>query len=140
MKALNLKVAVAVLALGLGALNLGADEMKIILKNKNGEFNAVLEDTAAARDFAKLLPLKLNLKDYGGHEKVATLKTPLDISGSPRGTDGKKGEIAYFAPFKNFVIYYGYQPYYDGIVRLGKLEKTADIDKVAIDGEVIITK
>lgn len=110
--------------------------MQIILKNKNGEFGVVLDDTKVARSFATQLPLTLNLEDYANHEKVARLKTPLDTSEAPRGADGKKGELSYFAPWKNFVIYYGYQPYYDGIVRLGEI--LGDIDKVAIDGEVTI--
>lgn len=72
--------------------------MQIILKNKNGEFVVVLDDTKVARSFAALLPLVLNLSDYDGHEKVSRLKTPLDISEAPRGADGKKGELSYFAP------------------------------------------
>jgi len=49
---------------------------------------------------------------------------------------GKKGEISYFAPWNNFVIYYGYQPYYEGIVRLGVID--GDVGLVAKDGEIKI--
>ena len=110
--------------------------LKIILKSSNGEVTAILDDTAAARSFAAQLPITLNLEDYGGHEKVAKLPKPLDTRGAPSGSDGKKGEISYFAPWNNFVIYYGYQPYYDGIVRLGVID--GDVGLVAKDGEIKI--
>ena len=121
-------------------LNLAAGEkmqnLKIVLKTSSGEATAILDDTATARSFAAQLPLTLNLEDYGGREKVAKLPKRLDISGSPIGSDGKKGEISYFAPWNNFVIYYGYQPYYDGIVRLGVID--GDVGLVAKDGEIKI--
>ena len=121
-------------------LNLAAGEkmqnLKIVLKTSSGEVTAVLDDTAVARSFAAQLPLTLNLKDYGGREKVAKLPKRLDTSGSPVGSDGKKGEISYFAPWNNFVIYYGYQPYYEGIVRLGVID--GDVGLVAKDGEIKI--
>ena len=121
-------------------LNLAAGEkmqnLKIVLKTSSGEATAILDDTAAARSLAAQLPLTLNLEDYGGREKVAKLPKRLDISGSPIGSDGKKGEISYFAPWNNFVIYYGYQPYYDGIVRLGVID--GDVGLVAKDGQIRI--
>lgn len=121
-------------------LNLAAGEkmqnLKIVLKTSSGEATAILDDTAAARSFAAQLPLTLNLSDYAGHEKTAKLPKPLDVSGEPKGRDGKRGEISYFAPWNNLVIYYDYQPYYDGIVRLGVID--GDVGLVAKDGEIKI--
>ena len=121
-------------------LNLVAGEkmrnLKIVLKSSSGEATAILDDTAVARSFAAQLPLTLNLSDYGGHEKTAKLPKPLDVSSEPRGRDGKRGEISYFAPWNTFVIYYGYQPYYDGIVRLGVID--GDVSSVAKDGQIRI--
>lgn len=110
--------------------------LKIVLKTSSGEATAILDDTATARSFAAQPPLTLNLEDYGGRKKVAKLPKRLDTSGSPIGSDGKKGEISYFAPWNNFVIYYGYQPYYEGIVRLGVID--GDVGLVAKDGEIKI--
>ena len=110
--------------------------LKIVLKTSSGEATAILDDTAVARSFATQLPLTLNLSDYAGREKTAKLPKPLDISGAPSGSDGKKGEISYFAPWNNLVIYYDYQPYYDGIVRLGVID--GDVGLVAKDGEIKI--
>nr|WP_314119326.1 cyclophilin-like fold protein [uncultured Campylobacter sp.] len=106
----------------------------MVLKTSSGEATAILDDTIAARSFAAELPLTLNLSDYAGHEKVAKLPKPLDVSGEPKGRDGKRGEISYFAPWNTFVIYYGYQPYYDGIVRLGVID--GDVGLVAKDAEI----
>ena len=121
-------------------LNLVAGEkmqnLKIVLKSSSGEVTAILDDTVAARSFAAQLPLTLNLSDYAGHEKTAKLPKPLDVSGEPKGRDGKRGEISYFAPWNTFVIYYGHQPYYDGIVRLGVID--GDVSLVAKDAEIRI--
>ena len=121
-------------------INLVAGEkmrnLKIVLKSSSSEVTAVLDDTIAARSFAAQLPLTLNLSDYAGHEKIAKLPKPLDVSGEPKGRDGKRGEISYFAPWNTFVIYYGYQPYYDGIVRLGVID--GDVGLVVKDGQIRI--
>lgn len=121
-------------------LNLVAGEkmqnLKIVLKSSSGEATAILDDTAVARSFAAQLPLTLNLSDYAGHEKTAKLPKPLDVSDEPGGRDGKRGEISYFAPWNNLVIYYDYQPYYEGIVRLGVID--GDVGLVAKDGEIKI--
>ncbi|WP_169752195.1 cyclophilin-like fold protein [Campylobacter mucosalis] len=102
-------------------LNLKADEMKIVFITQGKEVFATLNDNKAARDFYSLLPLKIELKDYAGAEKYDKLPKPLDVSGEP-STDGKIGDISYFAPWGNFVIYYKNQPFYNGIIRLGRFD------------------
>ncbi|WP_236845279.1 cyclophilin-like fold protein [Campylobacter porcelli] len=102
-------------------LNLKANEMKIVFITQSGKVFATLNDSKISRDFYSLLPLKIELKDYAVAEKYAKLARPLDIRDEP-STDGKKGDISYFAPWGNFVIYYKNQPFYEGIIRLGRFD------------------
>lgn len=47
--------------------------MKIRIVAGDKAFTATLEDNAAARDFAALLPLDLTLRDYNRTEKIEAL-------------------------------------------------------------------
>lgn len=47
------------------------DQMKITVHASDTALSATLDDTAAAQDFASMLPLTLTLEDYHGIEKVA---------------------------------------------------------------------
>jgi hypothetical protein len=49
------------------------ESMKIRIVAGDKAFTATLEDNAAARDFAALLPLDLTLRDYNRTEKIEAL-------------------------------------------------------------------
>ncbi|RAH96774.1 hypothetical protein DLJ53_31420 [Acuticoccus sediminis] len=82
---------------------------------------ATLEDNAAARDFAALLPLDLTLKDYHGIEKVSPLPAKLSTRGTPDGIDPDVGDITLYAPWGNLAIFYRDFGYSRGLVRLGRI-------------------
>ena len=96
--------------------------MKIRIVAADRTLTAVLEDSAAGRDFAALLPLELTLRDYHRTEKVADLPTRLSIANAPEGVEPKAGDIAYYAPWGNLAIFYRDFGYSRGLVRLGRLE------------------
>ena len=48
-------------------------EMRVEFVCENGVAVAVLNDTNSAKSFYEILPLKLDLKDYAGREKIAYL-------------------------------------------------------------------
>ncbi|MET9994349.1 cyclophilin-like fold protein [Streptomyces mutabilis] len=89
--------------------------------------DAVLNDTPAARDFAVLLPLTLDLKDFHGTERVADLPRGLDTAGAPEPVAATVGDIAYYAPWGNLALFYqdGPAPSPDLLV-LGHLDVSAD--------------
>ncbi|AYN37751.1 hypothetical protein D9753_00685 [Streptomyces dangxiongensis] len=68
--------------------------------------DAALNDSPAARDFAALLPLTLDLEDFHDTERVADLPRKLDTSGAPEPTAAKVGDIAYYAPWGNLALFY----------------------------------
>ncbi|WP_323178260.1 MULTISPECIES: cyclophilin-like fold protein [unclassified Streptomyces] len=88
---------------------------------------ATLNDSPAARDFAKLLPLTLGLEDFHGIERVADLPHKLDTSGAPEPATAQVGDIAYYAPWGNLALFYqnGPAPSADLLV-LGHLDVNAD--------------
>ena len=49
----------------------------------------------------------------------------LNFKGDP-SSDGKVGDLGYFSPWGNLVLFYKAQPYYDGLINLGKFESGFD--------------
>jgi hypothetical protein len=110
--------------------------MKIQI-NINGQyFQATLDDSAASRDLVAQLPQSIDMRDHGGVEKTGRLSAPLSLDEQPSGADPEVGDVGYYAPGNDFVLYYGDQSYFEGIVVLGRLDGDA-ADRIAqIDGSV----
>lgn len=68
--------------------------------------DATLNDSPAARDFADLLPLTLDLKDFHQTERIADLPRRLTTSGAPDPAVPRAGDLAYYAPWGNLALYY----------------------------------
>ncbi len=101
--------------------------VRIRLATPNGEsVIATLGDGASARAFRALLPLTLDLTDYNATGKIADLPTRLATEGEPAGVDPKPGDLAYYAPWGNLVIFYKDFTYSRGLVRLGRLDRVPD--------------
>jgi hypothetical protein len=84
-----------------------------------------LDDSPTARDFAELLPLTVRLTDFHSAEKISDLPRRLKVDGSPKGTDARAGDIAYYAPWGNLALFYRDAPYADGLVLLGRFDEGA---------------
>jgi hypothetical protein len=96
---------------------------------------ARLDDNATARELAGLLPLTLTVRDHGGVEKTAPLPRPLVTDGAPEGHDPAAGDIGYYAPGGDFVLYYDDDaPYFSGIVRIGEFDGDLDALRRLADG------
>ncbi|OZD04241.1 hypothetical protein CH275_13310 [Rhodococcus sp. 06-235-1A] len=98
-----------------------------------------LNDTAASRDLAAQLPLTLNLSDHGSVEKTGRLPAELSTDGAPGSADPNPGDIGYYAPGNDFVLYYGDQSEFPGIVILGSMDRTGSDTVGSIDGDVTVT-
>ncbi len=98
--------------------------------------SATLDDTAAGRDFAKLLPLELSLRDYHATEKIADLPRALDTTDAPAGYTPQAGDITYYAPWGNLAIFY--KPFGNsrGLVRLGAFD--GPIDALLKEGDIVV--
>lgn len=95
--------------------------MKIRIVVDGESASAVLEDSAAGRDFAALLPLSLNLTDYARIERIADLPRRLSLAGAPDGVAARAGDVAYYAPWGNLAIFIDDGTHARGLVRLGHI-------------------
>src|SRR4051794_15623946 len=96
---------------------------------------ATLEDTAAARGFAAMLPVTISMRELLGREKPGRLPRPLDLDGARREYRYEVGEIAYWAPGNDIAIFYaddGQAIPQPGLVRLGTVD--AGLDVIATAG------
>lgn len=114
-----------------------ANEMKVEFICENSIAVAILNDTNAAKNFYEILPLELKLSDYAGREKIADLPMKLNFKNDP-SSDGKVGDLGYFSPWGNLVLFYKAQPYYDGLINLGKFE--SGFDEIIKCEKVLIQK
>jgi hypothetical protein len=87
------------------------------------ELTARLDDNATARDLAVQLPLTLTFRDHNGVEKTAPLPNELSTEGAPDAHDPVAGDLGYFAPGGDLVLYHDDEaPEFPGIVRIGRLD------------------
>lgn len=85
-------------------------------------FAAELYDNPTARDLADRLPVTLTVDDLHGTEKTGRLPAALTTDGVSRGADPEVGELGYYAPGEDLVLYHGDVGYFTGIVRMGRFE------------------
>ncbi len=88
-----------------------------------------LFDNAAARDLAAQLPLTVTFRDLNAVEKTAPLPRKLIVDGMPAGDDPRVGDLGYWAPDGDLVLYYGDVGYWTGIMRLGEID--GDVQAIA---------
>ncbi|QUY50674.1 hypothetical protein JK621_11220 [Serratia plymuthica] len=99
---------------------------------------ATLEDNPTARDFVKLLPLTLTLKDYGDAEKISgALPQRLSQDAAPESDAGATGDIAYYAPWGNMAFYRGRGPEAAGVIKIGKI--TSGLEALNRPGSLRVT-
>ena len=113
--------------------------MRITITIGDQRFQATLIDSAATRDLVAQLPLTVDMTDHGGVEKTGPLPSPLSLDGQPEGADPDVGDLGYYAPGNDLVLYYGDQTYFPGIVVLGQLEGDAAQRIAQLDGSVKVT-
>jgi hypothetical protein len=113
--------------------------MRISVTIGEQRFQATLADSPAADDLVAQLPVTLDMVDHGGVEKTGPLPSPLSLDGQPEGADPDVGDLGYYAPGNDLVLYYGDQAYFPGIVILGRLDETAVQRLSALGGPVTAT-
>ncbi|WP_129287462.1 cyclophilin-like fold protein [Streptomyces sp. GZWMJZ-114] len=83
--------------------------------------NATVWDNPTGRALLDQLPLTLSFEDLNGEEKVGHLDRELTMDGMPDGDDPQVGDLGYYAPWGNVVLYYGDVGRWDGIARIGRI-------------------
>lgn len=114
-------------------------DMTISITIGDDRFTATLDDSAATRDLVAQLPVTVDMVDHGGVEKTGPLPSALSLDGQPDGADPDVGDLGYYAPGGDLVLYYGDQGYFPGIVVLGRMEGGAAARIAGLDGPVTAT-
>ena len=96
--------------------------MKIRLILGGTPLMATLNESATAREFAALLPLRLTLEDYASTEKICDLPSKLSIEGAPAGNAARAGDIAYYAPWGNLAVFHRSFGSSEGLVTIGRID------------------
>lgn len=110
--------------------------MRIQITIGEQRFGATLSESDASRDLVAQLPMTLDLDDHGQVEKTGPLPSPLSLAGQPDGADPDVGDLGYYAPGNDLVLYYGDQSFFPGIVVLGRLDGDAAQRLSVLDGTV----
>jgi hypothetical protein len=113
--------------------------MNIQITIDDHSFGATLRDSPAAHDLHTQLPVTVEMVDHGGVEKTGPLPGPLSLDGQPGGADPDVGDLGYYAPGNDLVLYYGDQSYFPGIVVLGQMHGDAAERIASMDGSITAT-
>ncbi|KOO03801.1 hypothetical protein AKJ17_09080 [Vibrio nereis] len=111
--------------------------MKIQFVFDDSTVTATLNDSPSARDFVAILPLTLELEDYASTEKIAYLPSTLTKEGAPTGVSSTAGDISYYAPWGNLVVFYKNFGYAAGLINLGKID--GDLSRFTSSGSMKVT-
>lgn len=113
--------------------------MQIQITIADQTFTATLADSPAVDDLLTQLPVTVEMVDHGGVEKTGRLPAALSLQGQPQGADPDVGDLGYYAPGQDLVLYYGDQSYFPGIVILGQLDGDAAERIASLSGAVSAT-
>lgn len=111
--------------------------MRIQITFNEQRFGTTLVDSAAARDLIAKLPVTIDMIDHNRVEKTGPLPAPLSLEGQPEGADPVVGDLGYYVPGNDLVLYYGDQSSFPGIVILGRLDH--DLTQLLSDLEGPVT-
>jgi len=130
---------VLVTAGGPSSIAFAEEGQRIRIRMGEQSVTATLNNSDAARDLVKMLPVTLEMRDHMRREKTGHLPGPL--SERTRGVPTyATGDLGYWRPGGNFVIFYlhdGLTIPSPGIVPLGKVDSGVEI--FDIPGSVSVT-
>lgn len=81
--------------------------MKITVKNGDTAIAFQLNDSPAAKSLVAQLPLSLDVQPFSSNEQTFYPPQALTTSGTPDITSATAGTLAYYAPWRDVVMFYG---------------------------------
>ena len=108
---------------------------QVVLRLSDGTATATLKNTAAAQEFAALLPVQLTLRDPMGQAKSGRLSSPLPVADTDRVIDPEVAGLYYWPPSGDIGIVYddlGQTVPPPGMVQLGTV--TSGLPMIASAG------
>jgi hypothetical protein len=114
---------------GLAPLAVAQDAQRIRIRMGDHVVTARLNDSDAARDFAAMLPLAIEMNDHLRREKTGMIPKRLSER-TPGSRTYERGDLGYWRPRNTFVIFYrqdGLEIPGPGIVVLGKVDAGVEV-------------
>ncbi|QGW85074.1 hypothetical protein GOQ09_20015 [Variovorax paradoxus] len=99
-------------------------------------FAITLADTEAAREFAAMLPLSIDMPDLNNNEKHAELRQALPTNAIRPGTI-RNGDLMLYGPRTLVVFYKTFESIYS-YTRLGRVDEPAGLAQALGSGSVRI--
>lgn len=95
--------------------------MTMVVRSGGTEITFALNDSPAARSLLEQLPLTVEIQPFSTNEQTFYPPQALDITGTPAITSAEAGTLAYYAPWKDVVLFYeGFSGGGGGLYELGK--------------------
>lgn len=111
---------------------------KIMVKSNKYTIVYQLNNSKAAKDLYNQLPLTLKIENYSDNEKIFYPPTKLNTNDTPI-SKGKKGSLAYYAPWGDVVMFYEAAGSASELYELGSVVSGGDnISKLS--GNITISK
>lgn len=125
------------------SLQLNAEEgttVRMTVTSGNAAIVFALNDSPAARTLAAQLPLTLEVQPFSSNEQTFYPPAALDTADTPDITSASAGTLAYYAPWKDVVMFYGsFSGGGRGVLfELGKAVRGADAIR-ELSGTITIT-
>lgn len=133
MKTITLSIIIALTALFINT-PLNAQNMKLKVTIGNKEFTATLNESEAGKEFVKLLPMTIKMRDHGGFEKTTSL--PRNLPG--RATNPgmiEVGDIMVWSGSSLVLFYSAHRTSYS-YIKLGRIDNTSGIREAMGRGSV----
>ncbi|MDR2037846.1 MAG: hypothetical protein LBQ60_07980 [Bacteroidales bacterium] len=132
MKKITLLIALAITVLIFSPLNAQNMKMKIIIGNK--EFTATLNDSEAAKELVKLLPMEVNMGEHNGNEKYYNLPDRMPGKATNPGSV-QAGDLMIWSSNTLVLFYAGSRTSYS-YIRVGKIDDTSGLQKAVGRGSI----
>lgn len=115
-----------------------ANGAKISVKSGKYTITYQLNDSRAAKELYAQLPLTIKVENYSDNEKIFYPPKELKTSGTPK-SKGRKGSLAYYAPWGDVVMFYESAGSASGLYELGTVVSGKEhISKLS--GKITVSK
>lgn len=116
---------------------LTAQEMKLKITVGNRQFNATLNDSEAAKELVRMLPLSVAMTEHNGNEKYYNL--PERMSGRATAPGRVEAGDLMIWSRSTLVLFYADARTSYSYIRLGKVDDPAGLREAAGRGDVRVT-
>lgn len=119
---------------GLFTSHLNAQDMKLKVTIGNKEFTATLNDSEASKEFVKMLPMTIDMRDHGGFEKTTSLSQNLPGRAANPGMI-EVGDIMVWSGSSLVLFYSAHRTSYS-YIKLGKINNPSGLQNAVGKGSI----